>query len=66
MTHSEDFLRGQDVAELSRLKMEYEIQDKIVKAALKLAQDPAIAKNLRRARQTAYNKELQKVGEISP
>lgn len=49
---------------LTKLELEFELQDKIVKAAQKLAQDTAVAKNVRKQRRQSYHKALQKVGSL--
>ena len=46
---------------LARLEIDLELQDKITKAALKLAQDKSVAKSVRKQRKQQYHKAHQKV-----
>ena len=46
---------------LARLEIDLELQDKITKAALKLAQDKSVAKSVRKQRKQQYHKSHQKV-----
>lgn len=48
---------------MSRLELEYELQSKIVKAAHRLIQENS-DKNIRKTRQQAYQKEIEKVFKI--
>ena len=54
-----------DSSEISKEVLEYELQDKITKAALVLAQEEKIPKNIRKSRIESYHKEWKKVGQIS-
>lgn len=50
--------------EMSRLELEYELQSKIVKAAHRLIQENS-DKNIRKTRQQAYQKEIEKLSNLS-
>lgn len=47
--------------QVSKLALEYELQQKITEAALRLAKDPTVAKNVRKKRKLSYHKSSQKV-----
>jgi len=46
---------------LSRLEMEYELQDKITAAYQKLTRDTSVSKSIRRSRDECYRKAFHKV-----
>ncbi|XP_078679104.1 FERM domain-containing protein 4A-like isoform X15 [Branchiostoma floridae x Branchiostoma belcheri] len=53
---------GQEAeADLERIEREYEILSKITSAALRLANDPNVAKKVRKKRKESYQKSLQKL-----
>ncbi|CAH1265514.1 FRMD4B [Branchiostoma lanceolatum] len=53
---------GQEAeADLERIEREYEILSKITSAALRLANDPSVAKKVRKKRKESYQKSLQKL-----
>ncbi|XP_035227416.1 FERM domain-containing protein 4A-like [Stegodyphus dumicola] len=56
--------RSKDEEELARLELEYEIQTKIVNAALKLLNDGSVKKNIRRQRKLSHQKAVSKLKEI--
>ena len=46
---------------MGRLELEFDLQGKICKAALRLTQDHSVAKSVRKARKQSYHKAHQKV-----
>ncbi|XP_054717940.1 FERM domain-containing protein 4A-like isoform X2 [Uloborus diversus] len=56
--------KSKDEEELARLELEYEIQTKIVSAAVKLLNDSSVKKNIRRQRKISHQKALSKLKEI--
>ena len=46
---------------VARLELEYDLQGKICKAALRLTQDHSVAKSVRKQRKQSYHKAHQKV-----
>ena len=46
---------------MSKLELDYDLQNKITEAALKLAKDRTVAKSVRKKRKQSYNKAQQKV-----
>ncbi len=51
---------------LAKLELEFDLQDKIVKAALKLAHDATVSKGVRKQRRQSYHKSHQKVMHQGP
>ena len=60
---NEDFLKKENEEEshIAKLELEFDLQDKITQAALKLAKDPTVAKSVRKKRKQSYHKSHQKV-----
>ncbi|KAG8199269.1 hypothetical protein JTE90_003692 [Oedothorax gibbosus] len=56
--------KTKDEEELAHLELQYEIQTKIVSAALKLLNDGTLKKNIRRQRKLSHQKAVQKLKEI--
>ena len=46
---------------ISKLELDYELQNKITAASLKLTKDPTVAKSVRKRRKQSYHKSSQKV-----
>ena len=46
---------------MAQLELDYELQNKITEAARKLAQDPSVAKSVRKKRKQSYTKATHKV-----
>ncbi|KAI0231688.1 FERM domain-containing protein 4B [Lamellibrachia satsuma] len=51
-------------ANLSKLELEFDVQDKIVKAAHQLAQDKTVAKSVRKKRKQSYHRAVQKLKDL--
>ena len=63
-TLNKDFLLNKekdDESQIAKLEVEFDLQDKITQAALKLAKDPTVAKSVRKKRKQSYHKSHQKV-----
>jgi hypothetical protein len=49
---------------VAALELDYDIQDKIVKAAHRLSQDPTVARSVRKQRRQSYHRAHAKVSAL--
>jgi len=61
---SPDIIKNTEEDLVARLELEYDLQGKICKAALRLTQDHSVAKSVRKQRKQSYHKAHQKLKEM--